>query len=161
VQELSISHPRWRVAAAFVITPLMAALALACFQPAYDGLASLADRILRTTILYAVFGVYPTTAVLGVPAFLFLKDRVRASPLNCAATGAVIASLPWLTLGLISNTEFAFSNGHVTHQNGSMTWWGWLDLLISVGEIAAVGALAGIFFWCIAAAGAKPSRMSA
>ena len=139
--------------AAFIITPLLAAFALACVHPEYAGLPSLADRIFRTTIIYALFGGYPAALVFGLPAFLFLRDRVRASAFNCAATGAVVASLPWLLLGLISNPNYAYSNGHVTHQNGAKTWWGWVELFVFVGEIAALGAVAGVVFWIIAAAG--------
>lgn len=151
--RLTTSSPVWwRVVAAFVLTPLIAAFALACFQPLYAGLPSLSDRIVRTTFAYVVFGGYPAAFLLGVPAFLVLRKRLRPSASNCAATGAVVASLPWFLLGLTSNPNYAYSNGHITHQNGSKTWWGWVDLFSFVGEIAAIGALAGAVFWALAVA---------
>ena len=161
--RLTTSSPVWwRVVAAFVLTPLVAAFAFACFQPLYAGLPSLSDRILRTTVVYVLFGGYPAAFVLGVPAFLILRKKLRPSALNCAATGAVVASFPWLLVGLISNPVSAYSNGHVTHQNGAKTWWGWVDLFTFVGEIAAPGALAGVVFWAIAAAGiSRRERISA
>ena len=130
----------WRIVAAFIITPLLAAFALACIQPLYAGLTSLPDRIFRTTMIYTFFGGYPAALVIGFPAFMFLRHRVNASALNCAGAGAIVASLPWLLLGLISNPKYAYSNGHVTHQNGAKTWAGWVDLFAFVGEIAALGA---------------------
>lgn len=151
--RLTTSSPVWwRIVAAFVFSPLIAAFALACFQPLYAGLESLCDRILRTTFAYVVFGGYPAAFVLGLPAFLILRKKLRLSPLNCAVVGAVAASLPWLLLGLISNPRYAYSNGHITHQSGSKTWWGWVDLFTFVGEIAALGALTGVVFWAISVA---------
>ncbi|NZD62133.1 hypothetical protein HX900_13550 [Rhizobium sp. WYCCWR 11290] len=147
--------PWWRVVAAFVLVPLLVALVLACFQPLYAGLPNLAERIRRTAIFYAFFGSYPATILFGVPAYFFLKSRVRATALNCAATGAVVAPFPWLLLGLFSNPDYAYSDGHVTHHNGMKTLWGWVDLLTGVGEFAALGAFAGLVFWCIAMAGVK------
>ncbi len=152
----------WRIVAAFALTPLIAAFAFAIAQPLYAGLPSLLERIWRTTLFYAVFGGYPATLLFGVPAFLVLRKKVSPSAPNCATTGALVASLPWLLLGLISNPDYAYSNGHVTHQNGAKTWWGWLDFFTFVSEIAALGALAGVIFWTIAAVKVRRSdRMSA
>lgn len=157
----SASPVWWRVVLAFLLAPLIAAFLFACFQPLYAGLPSFPDRILRTTLLYVLFGGYPATLVLGVPAFLILRERVRPSAWNCAATGAAVASFPWLLLGLVSNPEHAYSNGHVTHQSGAKTWWGWVDLFTFVSETAALGALAGLVFWTIAAAEiSRRERMS-
>ena len=156
MQEYSNSSPSpRRIVAAFIITPLLAAFVLACIQPLYAGLTSLPDRIFRTTMIYSFFGAYPAALVFGLPAFMFLRRRVKASILNCAFAGAIVASLPWLLLGLISNPEYAYSNGHVTHQNGAKTWAGWVDLFGFVGAIATLGAAAGMVFWIIAVADAN------
>jgi hypothetical protein len=90
-----------------------------------------------------------------VPAFLILRNRVSASALNCGLAGALVASIPWLILGLVSNPDQGYSHGHVTHENGVKTWWSWIDLLTFVAEIAALGAFAGVVFWTVAAAGTK------
>jgi len=124
----------------------------------YAGLPSLSERVFRTAVDDALFGAYPAALVLGVPALLALRGRVRASPLNCAVTGAVVASLPWLLLGLISSPDFASSDGHTTVQDGAMTWWGWVELFEFVGAIALAGAAGGIVFWAVAAAGAEQSE---
>lgn len=150
--------PVWRVVLAFAMTPLIAAAVLAVVQPLYAGLPSLADRISRTTFVYAFFGGYPATVFLGIPAFLFLRNRVHLSALNCAATGALVAAIPWLALGLFSNPDYAYGNGHVTHENGAKTFWGWVDLATFTGQIAALGALAGVAFWLISASGLKQKR---
>jgi hypothetical protein len=60
---------RWRVVAAFILTPFLAALAFAAFQPAYEGLSSYPERVLRTAIVYAVFGALLPTIVLGISCF--------------------------------------------------------------------------------------------
>jgi len=147
--------PWWRTIAAFALTPLIAAFGVACIGPGYGGYSKFPESILRTTYEFALFGGYPPTIVLGVPAFLFLRHRVRASVLNCAATGAVVASLPWFVLGLGSHPDYAATNGHVTNMNGAMTGWGWIYLIELCGAMALLGAFSGALFWVIAAAGAR------
>ncbi len=86
--------PAWRIVLAFVLTPAIAALPLACIFPMYFGLP-IGERIIRTASLYALIGAYPPTAVLGVPTFLFLKGRVKASAFSCGFAGAFVAVAPW------------------------------------------------------------------
>jgi hypothetical protein len=54
------SLPLWRVIAAFAVTPLVAAFALACIQPLYAGLPSTPERIYRTATVYALLGRVPS-----------------------------------------------------------------------------------------------------
>lgn len=151
--DLGNSTQPWRIVAAFVIAPLMAAIALALFEPGYGGLTFF-DRTYRSTIMYASIGAYPPTVLLGVPAYRVLKSRMRTTAFNCAGTGAAIASLPWLVLVTsLPGPDQAMLDGHVTYQNGVKTWWGWISDLYLVGTIATAGAFAGICFWFIAFAG--------
>ena len=150
--------PLWRVVLAFMLTPAVAATGLACFMPAYDGLPDYWDRVQRTALTFALFGGYPATLVLGLPAYLFLRSRVRATALNCATTGALIASAPWFVLGMMSLPDWAEVGGQATVRNGTMTMYGWINLFQFVGSIALVGAVAGLVFWLLAVGriGEKP-----
>ena len=153
------ASPRaWRIALAFIVTPGLASLGLACAMPLYAGLPDLWDRIVRTALMYAMFGAYPPTIVLGLPLYLALKERLRPTLLNCAWAGAVTAALPPLLLGLIANPTYAYSGGHVTHDHGMRTLWGWLDLGTGVGWMALIGTLTGVAFWLVALCGTRPSR---
>ncbi|MNH53285.1 hypothetical protein D3C85_1629150 [compost metagenome] len=66
----------------------------------------------------------------------------------------MIAALPWLLLGLLSSPNYAYSNGHVTHQGGHITLWGLFDLSVFTGWIGLLGAGAGVLFWLITVPGA-------
>jgi hypothetical protein len=150
---LSVQQPsRWRVVAAFLIAPFVAASIFGVAAPAYAGLPDLLDRIVKSTIAYLLFGAYPTAFLLGVPAFLFLRRRLRPTAVNCALVGSMIASLPWLALGLLSPVNYSYDDGHVTTLNGQKTPWGWIDLATLVGQMAALGLLGGLVFWLVAAA---------
>ena len=149
--EAPIKPPIWRVVLAFLLAPAAGALVYACLMTLYAGLPDLAGRVWRTFLLYLLFGGYPTAIVLGLPAFLVLKSRLGPTPLNCAVVGAAIASVPWLLLGLLSSPNHAYSNGHVTHNNGSITLWGLFDLGVFVAQVAALGFFAGLVFWAVAA----------
>lgn len=150
--------PAWRIVLAFAVAPSVAALSYACLIPLYAGLPDLADRVWRTFLLYLLFGAYPSALLLGIPAFFILKNYLDPKPLNCALVGAGIASIPWLLIGLRSSPHYAYSNGHVTHDNGMITIWGLLDLATFVALIAALGFLAGLVFWAVAAAGTRTTR---
>ena len=123
---------------------------MAVAQPAYDGLPDLLDRIWRTTTTYALFGAYPTAIVFGVPAYILLRQRLAASLFNCTWVGAAVAAFPWVILGLLSNADYAYNNGHVTHMNGAKTLWGWIEVLLLIAWMGLLGALAGSLFWFIA-----------
>jgi hypothetical protein len=118
---------------------MVAASAMACVQPAYAGLPDMWERIYRTAYVFSVIGAYPTTMVIGVPIFFFLRHQVAASSLNCALTGACVAGVPWVALSLFSRPNY--------------TARGWVEFGEFVLEIAAFGALGGLVFWLIAAAG--------
>ncbi len=121
---------KWRVVSAFLLAPLITAFALACAQPPYLGGL---PAVLKATVVFALIGGYPAAILLGVPAFLILRRIARPSALNCAATGACVATLPWLALALV--TGF---------------WREAINFLAFLGIIATAGAVGGVVFWVIA-----------
>lgn len=146
----------WRVILAFVVVPGAAALLMAIVMPAYEGITDPLERIWRSAVAFAVFGAYPPAFIIGLPAFFMLRRHVDATIINCAATGAVVAALPWLVLALLSRPDNASIGGRSTVINGSLTAYGWLMNFYYVGQIALLGTIAGALFWFIAAAEQPP-----
>jgi hypothetical protein len=120
------------------------------------------DRIVRSFVMYLIFGACPPTVLVGLPTYLVLRKRLRPTPLNCALAGSAVASLPWLLLDVIlPGADYAFDGGHVTVEHGQKTLWGWLDLAMASGSFALLGAFAGVVFWVIAAGGWKRAPTTA
>jgi hypothetical protein len=155
----TVSPPIWRVVIAFVIAPAFASLLYAAIFPLYQGLSS-PDRIYRTAILVAVI-VYVFTLLFVVPAFLLLRERVKATVVNCAITGALISALPWLVLLVLSTPGSAVDGAHVTVEHGVRTLWGWAELSKFLGMAALFGAVGGLVFWLVAVAGLRAVPNSA
>lgn len=148
------SPPAWRIVAAFLFAPLFAALAIGWMQPMFFGMPSITERVLKSTFFYAFYGAYPPAIVLGVPIFLIFRKKIRLSIGNCAAIGAIIAIAPWVFAALTQRTwDNATVGGHATTIDGVRTIWGWLYFLRFMLDVAAFGALGGVAFWVIAAAG--------
>jgi hypothetical protein len=151
--------PIWRSFAAFLIVPGVAALVMAVIMPAYDGISDPLERIWRSALVFAVVGAYPATVILGLPAFFILRRRFEATLLNCSLTGAVVAALPWLILSSLSTPDSASIGGRATVLHGSLTPYGWLTSLTSIGQIALFGAGGGMLFWFVAAAGWRTGKV--
>lgn len=144
------SPSRFRVLLAFAIVPGFAAIALASIQPLYAGLDSYLERTWRTAIVFAIFA-YPLGLVIGVPTYLWLRDRVKPTPLSCSLAGAFVAGLPWAILSLLPpSADQASIGGKPTVVNGATTAYGHLLALQFIGIIALCGAVAGFLFWLIA-----------
>lgn len=77
---------------------------------------------------------YAPALVLGVPAYLLLKDVARASALNCAATGAMVAAAAGVLLMAIAETRLG---------------WG---LMSALALLAGCGAVGGLVFWIVVTA---------
>lgn len=155
--ETDTSPPAWRVAAAFVVAPTLAAFLLACYQPLFAGVPDRMDRVLRTTVTFCQFYAYPATLLLGVPIFFFLRSflrtTVRPTPLNCALAGVVVAVTPWLLLLLLSGApDHAVAGSRVTAIDGQWTVWGWIGNARFTALIGTAGAVGGAVFWIVAAA---------
>jgi hypothetical protein len=146
---LAAMPPRWRVVIGFFVAPFVAALAFGITFPLYAGLPNIFDRTFRTIAVYLIFGAYPTALIIGVPTFFAHKDRFKRSVLNCMLAGALVASLPWLIIGVLATNDYSIDDGHVTAIDGVKTIWGWIDLAIGVGQIAIAGLFAGLVFWFV------------
>jgi hypothetical protein len=151
--------PTWRIIAAFVIAPGAAALLMAIVMPAYDGISDPLERLWRSTLAFAVFGAYPPTVIVGLPAFFMLRRHFDPKLINCSLTGAVVAAIPWFLLSTLTLPDSASINGRATVTAGSLTAFGWLTNLTTVGQIALLGAAGGALFWLIAAAGSRDGKV--
>jgi len=82
----------------------------------------------------------------------------------------MVAALPSLIFGVLGVSRlylfalflsfpmFGFSedgDGHVIMQNGDLTLWAWYAFAKITGIVALLGALGGLVFWTVAAAGLK------
>lgn len=145
-----------RVIIGFLIAPYLSAALLSCFGQFYEGLPML-DRIIRTTNLFSIFGAYPTAIIVGIPAFLYLRQIARPTWINCGISGGCVAALPWVLFGPLfllptNSGDFARENGHIILINGHTTLWGLWYGIVWVSQIWAVGLAGGLTFWFIAAA---------
>ena len=147
--------PLWRIIMAFVCAPTITAIGLACIGPLDAGLPDWGDRVWRTFLLFWIVGALPLTVVFGIPLYFVLRSRVLPTIWYCSAAGAAVLVFPWVLLTLWTFTFLSEeeAGGHVLVLNGYRTFWGWLYLLQSLGEVALVGGIAGAIFWVIAAAG--------
>lgn len=151
--------PTWRVIVAFVVVPGLTAFVVALWMPLYAGLPSFAERVWRSTIMYSLFGAYPATTVLGIPAYFMLRRHFAPKLANCSLVGAAIAALPWAFLSVASAPDQASIDGRATVINGARTIYGWLTATQFIGQVALFGALGGALFWAIATAGSGAGKV--
>jgi len=156
--QTSWSPPWWRVVAAFVAAPAVAALAFSSVSPLYEGLPDYPERVLRTFPLVAVVGGYLPALIIGLPALLFLRRRVRPTIVNCALAGATVAALPWLLLTLFPAADSASIGGRPTVVDHHLTWFGLYEGMKVIGEVAAFGLVGGLVFWILAILGYRKGR---
>jgi hypothetical protein len=145
----------WRVALAFIAAPGVAALFMAMAFPAYEGLPTFLERVWRTAQVYGVMGAYPAAIVLGLPAYFIVRRHVSAKPIGCMAVGFVVAALPWALLVVIGAGGSASIDGQRTVIDGHTTAYGWLKNAEFILTIGLFGAVGGLVFWAVAAAGYK------
>ena len=151
--------PIWRVLAAFIIVPGVAALFMAMVMPAYAGLTDPVERVWRSAWAFGLFGAYPATIVLGLPACFMFRRHFSPSLINCSLAGAFVAAIPWAVIVLLSSADQADIDGRPTVINGSKTAFGWLMDAQFLGQIALFGVLGGALFWAIAAAGSGAGKV--
>ena len=145
----------WRFVAAFTLAPLVPA-ALFATTTLWDGLEN--ATYLHLLLLTALLGAYPPALVLGLPALLILRGRVKPSLAAIALTGGVVASLPWLGLGLLGNPDQASIGAHVTVRDGRTTFWGYVELAKLLAMTFALGAVGGAVFRVLAVGRMRPMR---
>ncbi len=130
--------PRFdRVAAAFIAAPLFASLLTGAGLATFTGGAMgpwlpMAFGIAVVALMVAA----PLTVVLGIPAYLLLRRRVKARLTGSALTGAAIAATPWLAVVLAGAASGSLAE----------PW----TILWPLGLLIVVGAASGALFWWIA-----------
>jgi len=152
--------PPWRVAAAFILVPALAALLVAIAIPLYAGLPNMAERVWRSALVYSLFCAYPPALLFGVPAYFMLRRQFKLRLVNCAIVGGAITALPWAFLSIVSTPDQASIDNRPTVIDGSRTAYGWLTDVEFVGEIALFGAVGGAFFWVVAVAGSSAGKVA-
>lgn len=154
VSDMSSRPPGWRVALGFVVAPGVAAVLMAAFEIVRRDAANLPGQLWGLSVLVAVVGAYPTTLILGVPAYLALRQRVAPQMLHCAVTGALVAVLPWfLLVSAGPNPIYASEGGIPTVIDGWRTAYGWQMAGYLLLQIATAGFSGGCVFWLIAVLG--------
>jgi hypothetical protein len=148
--------PTWpRLIAAFVLAPAIASVAFAFVAPGYDGLPYY-EAVFSSAKLYALLGAYPLAFIFGIPLYLGLRKNARATALNCAVAGALIAATPWFFVGAFGQTGNVWTGNRATLVNGELTTYGWIELGQFLLLIGAAGAAGGVVLWLVAAFGVKP-----
>jgi hypothetical protein len=94
---------------------------------------------------------------IGIPAFLMLRHRNRATAVSLGTVGFLVAALPFAALGWPGNSFPGISSGGRGHGghvefivNGVVTGYGWLNYAegtLIYGIHGLVGALTFLFVW--------------
>jgi len=135
----------WRIAFGFFAAPLVPA-ALWLLPGLWGGapLASYGSQVM----LVAVYGAYPATMLLAVPAFFALRRRIRPRLITILLAGGLIAAAPWPSLMLLlPNPEEAWIGSCRTVVDGKTTWCGYLEGMKFIAFVFGLGAIGGVAFW--------------
>ena len=172
MDTVPLSNSAGRIVAGFLIAPLVASAALPFGAHAAEWLANVlsVSRMLALDdmrrvgwimpfVVSSVGVAYPSTLFLGLPTFFVLRRKVALSPLNCILAGVWVASAPWIGWVLLRNPYYwSDGPGRIYHMNGHYTALGWIEVgkgvLYYFAFLGPLGALGGLAFWLIAAAGA-------
>lgn len=128
--------------AALFIAFLAAALVAA-------GSAWVVDRS-AAILFFAFFVTLAHAFILGVPAFLLLRRRIRGRLVEAVLVGATIGALPLALFDSFSGTHTGYSawtGGTQTVKDGVRTAAGWIGHLKLLLSLAGLGALGGAAFW--------------
>jgi hypothetical protein len=102
-------------------------------------------------LLVVIFGGYPATVLLGLPAYFVLRRRLSPGLIAVALAGGLIAAAPWPALMLLSsNPDDAWIGSCHTVIDGRTTWCGYLEGMKFVALVFCLGATGGITFWICA-----------
>ncbi|HTO80976.1 MAG TPA: hypothetical protein VMQ73_02025 [Methylomirabilota bacterium] len=102
-------------------------------------------------MLAALYGGYPATMLLGIPAYFLLRPRLRPRLITIALCGGIIAAVPWLVVGLLlPNPSYADIDGCRTVVAGHTTWCGYWEDLKFIAFVFGLGTIGGVVFWICA-----------
>ncbi|MGJ8536355.1 MAG: hypothetical protein ACSHW2_04320 [Parasphingopyxis sp.] len=127
---------------ALLVAPLVPALLLALWSSTPENFKN----------VFAIMAILAelSAIVLGFPAVLILRNKIRPRLVWALLFGGVIAALPWLFFGLLPGSGQASLGGVDTVVDGQLTWFGLSVLLKSVGVTFLLGTIGGAIFWMIA-----------
>jgi hypothetical protein len=138
----------WRLALGFLVAPLVPA-ALWLMPGLWHGtpITSFGSQVM----LVVIYGPYPATALLGLPAYLMLRRRLSPRFITVALAGGLIAAAPWSVLMLLlPKPSDAWIGSCHTVIDGQTTWCGYLEGIKFIGLVFGLGAIGGIAFWICA-----------
>ena len=96
-------------------------------------------------------GGYPAGLLLGVPAYLLLRLRLRPWLITAGVAGGVIAVAPWAALlPLLANPSDAWIGRCHTVVNGHTTLCGYVEDMKFMAMVFGLGMIGGIVFWVCA-----------
>lgn len=152
--------PAWRVGIGLIFAPALAALLMAVFIPGFEGLPP-DQRFWNSALLYAIFGAYPPTLLLGIPAYFILRRHLEPTFRNCSLVGAALPVIVWGSISVLPiAAESESVAGVATIRNGHRTLYGWELVGQNLLLLAAVGVAAGIAFRLIVVGWRRRSTVS-
>jgi hypothetical protein len=128
-----------RIAKAFLIAPMFGSIVLAGWYDPAKGLDWLID--LFGMALFAAAAAYSIALVVGVPAYLVLRRRLRPRLGYVVISGGLVAAAPLALFGAIDVLKTP---------KPSLTWAEVIEFVGSIGPIFAAGAVTGLVFWLVA-----------
>lgn len=128
----------WRLLLGFVLAPIAGAAVFTMVEGEGDV------KLMVPALLY---GGYPATIVLGIPAFVVFRHWLRPYLATTALAGGIIAIAPWIILFSIGSSGYGEVESCVTQVDGRMTWCGFVGALRVLAEIFGYGVVGGLVFW--------------
>jgi hypothetical protein len=138
----------WRLALGFLVAPLVPA-ALWLMPGLWHGtsITSFGSQVM----LVVIYGPYPATVLLGLPAYFMLRRRLSPRLITVALAGGLIAAAPWsMLMPLLPNPSDAWIESCHTVIAGHTTWCGYLEGMKFVALVFGLGVIGGLAFWVCA-----------
>ena len=129
--------------AGFIVAPPAGAIAWFILNGAT------ASELYSGIMIWSFVVSWVLSIVLGIPTYIFLRNRNKLSVSSLVAGGAFIAALPWLVLTFLPGTTYKKAGEIVIVQNGSYTPDGMLFEAKFIANLGLCGAIAGFIFWVI------------
>lgn len=127
----------------FIVAPTAGAIAWFIM----NGAA--ATELFSGILIWSFVVSWVLAIVLGIPTYIFLRNRGKLSVSSSVTGGAVIAALPWAVATFLPGTTYKKAGEIVIVQNGSYTPEGMLFEAKVLAVFGLCGATAGFIFWLI------------